>query len=823
LNHPVPHDAPEREPAVDDARRPGPELLAPAGGREALLAAVANGADAVYLGLGTLNARRSAENFTPETLAESCRHAHLAGARVYLTANTLVLPHEMADALELIATAWEAGVDAAIVQDLGLMRLVAEHLPEVRLHASTQVNAHNSATLDVLQQLGCKRVTLAREVSLTDITRFCARPHGPEIEVFVHGSLCYCFSGQCLMSSMIGGRSANRGTCAQPCRMPYQLVGDDGREVPVDGDYLLSPRDLAGIELLPDLVRAGVASLKIEGRMKAPEYVALVTGVYRAALDRAIADPDGFRVTEGETAVLEEAFSRGFTDGYLTGEVGPGMMSYRRPNNRGVPVGRVTGVTEERDVIVALDRALSSEDTIEFWTRAGRFAQPVGRMESEGYAVARADAGARVLVRTIKPVRAGDRIFRVADADLLAGARRTWARGEQREVPVDLTAVIVVGRPLEIAASAAGFSARVSGPVVEAARTRPLTAADVAEHLGGRLGGSGYVAGDLDLELDPAAGLSFSLLHRLRREVVAALDQERLAPWADRTTTVPDVSVLSPVPSTPRRVDGAAPELVVWVADPDRRSETLEAGASAVLVDWSGFASGASPVEDVLVPRIVTDSEAGLATRRASGLRRVVTGNLGLLAQFAAVGIPAVEADSGLNAVNPWTVEVLSHLGATATWLSPELSESQVRAVARASASATAVMAFGRTELMVAENCVLAAQGPCDRKCGPCARRRTDWVLRDRKGYEFPTLTDVSGRSHIFNAVTLDLSKALPQIIEAGVGIVGIDARLLTAGEARRVVSAFRDRLDRAVAGLDVPQEPLISPATAGHFFRGVE
>jgi putative protease len=271
---------PVRSLPVTSGSRPGPELLAPAGGRDAFYAALVNGADAVYLGLSDLNARRNAENFTLESLAEATRAAHLSGVRVYLAANTLILPDEMTGALGLVADAWEAGVDAVIVQDLGLMSLLAKQMPEVRIHASTQVNAHDSAMLDVLQGLGCERVTLAREVAMPDIARFCARPAGPEIEVFVHGAICFCYSGQCLMSSMIGGRSANRGVCAQPCRMPYKLVNGDDEVADVPGDYLLSPKDLSGIEMLPALVTAGVSSLKIEGRMKSPEYVALVTGAY---------------------------------------------------------------------------------------------------------------------------------------------------------------------------------------------------------------------------------------------------------------------------------------------------------------------------------------------------------------------------------------------------------------------------------------------------------------------------------------------------------------------------------------------------------------
>ena len=224
----------------------GLELLAPAGGPDALRAAVRNGADAVYLGTTELNARRSAENFRLDTLREACDYAHLRGAKVYLTANVVVLQDEMKPALEMVARAWEAGVDAVIVQDLGLMACIQRSLPEVRIHASTQIDAHNSATVAVLQGLGVSRITLARELSVPEIQDL-ASSSGVELESFVHGSLCFSHSGQCLMSSLIGGRSANRGQCAQPCRLPYDLAGPGGVIAEVPGRYLLSPKDLCGI------------------------------------------------------------------------------------------------------------------------------------------------------------------------------------------------------------------------------------------------------------------------------------------------------------------------------------------------------------------------------------------------------------------------------------------------------------------------------------------------------------------------------------------------------------------------------------------------
>ena len=242
-----------------------PELLAPAGSRDALRAAVNNGADAVYLGLSELNARRGAENFTLETLADACRFAHLHGAKVYLAANILVLAQEMAGALDLVDGAWAAGVDAVIVQDLGLMRTLREHLPHVRVHASTQAGTHNMPTIGELAELGVSRITLARETSLDEIETLvlAGHSHGIEVESFVHGALCFSYSGQCLMSSVIGGRSGNRGLCAQPCRQSYDLLAEDGTKLDTPGNYLLSPRDLKGLEVLPALLHAGVSALNI--------------------------------------------------------------------------------------------------------------------------------------------------------------------------------------------------------------------------------------------------------------------------------------------------------------------------------------------------------------------------------------------------------------------------------------------------------------------------------------------------------------------------------------------------------------------------------
>ncbi|MCL2655052.1 MAG: U32 family peptidase [Coriobacteriia bacterium] len=326
-----------------------PELLAPAGDREAFFAALGAGADAIYLGVEVLNARRGAKNFSREDLPELCQRAHLACARVFLTVNITVLPGEVDEALELVAHAWLAGVDAFIVEDLGLIALIHELLPDVAVHVSTQANVHSAAQIRAFAELGVRRITLARELSVDEICVLAAvaADCAVEVECFIHGALCVCYSGQCLMSSFIGRRSANRGLCAQPCRMTYEMVDVAGRRLADPGDYLLSPKDLAGAGLVGELAAAGVASLKIEGRMKSAPYVAAIVSAYRTALDG----------TQEAGTQLTDAFNRALTEGYLSGIRGNDLMDYRRRKNPTTPAAqRELAASAQRAIQVAEHR-----------------------------------------------------------------------------------------------------------------------------------------------------------------------------------------------------------------------------------------------------------------------------------------------------------------------------------------------------------------------------------------------------------------------------------------------------------------------------------
>ncbi len=801
------------------ASRPArPELLAPAGGPESLKAAVANGADAVYLGVETLNARRGAQNFTLDGLAEICRYAHLRRVRVYLTANVVVLDAELGEAMELVDRAWEAGIDAVIVQDIGLLHAVCSLLPHVRVHASTQMNAHNTATVKALGSLGVSRVTLAREVSVEEIVRFCAEG-GTEVESFVHGAICVCYSGQCLMSSLIGRRSANRGLCAQPCRLPYGLVDERGTVIESAGAHLLSPKDLAGIAVLPALVEAGVSALKIEGRMKSAEYVALVTGVYRAALDRAIAAPSAYQVRDGELAVLGESYSRGFSEAYLVGERGNEMMSYQRPNNRGVPVGRVTAIASGRATI-ALDAPLDSRDTIEFWTSAGRFAQTVGALEFEGAQHLTAPAGVRATVSVERSTTTGDRVFRVRNSALSDAAQRTYSGDVASGSPLSFDVRIVAGEPVRIRVSDGfGREGIASGDVVERARTKSVTAEEVAEHVG-RLGGTGYRVGEWDLTLSPGVGIGFSALHRVRREALAAYECVVLEPWAARRLAHP---VLPARP--PRRApSSSSTSIVVVVDDVATALACLDAGAHRAHVPADALSQGQALVPGVvpLLPRIAHDGEVAAQLEWCKRDATVVAGNLGILAESAGLGA-LVEAHWSLNAVNLSAVDQLAALGAGMVWLSPELTGRQIAQIVSRSAIPLGVSVYGAQEIMVTEHCVLMAEGPCTRECASCGRRASVRLLRDRKGYLFPVRTDVSGRTHVYNSVPLDLVPALPEVLATGVDAIRLDLQMLAEADAVAQVRRVVEALETAASGKDFSAKGTAgTPTTTGHFFRGL-
>lgn len=813
------------------------ELLAPAGNMECLHAAVKAGADAVYLGAGHFNARRGADNFSLENLAEACDYAHLRGVKIYLTLNTVVLPSELPDALELARQAYRCGVDAFIVQDIGISIELSRIMPDVEVHVSTQMNIHDEDGLRAAAALGATRVTLARELSLAEIARLheLAKELGVELESFAHGALCICYSGQCFMSSLVGGRSANRGRCAQACRLPYELHNRALRKtLDAPGEHLLSPKDLCTANLIPELLHAGVASLKIEGRMKSPEYVQAVVGVYRAVIDRveAAIDRDGIdsvvasdtselRASEEEMNVLSEAFSRGFTTAYLKGKRGNEIMSYGRPNNRGVFVGRVAKVREGL-VFIDPETELHVGDLIEFWTNRGHFVHAIGEFKT--------DRAGRVFFPVERAVGKGDRVFRVRNAEA--------AFVDDDKLPsvaVCARAELRIGQPalLTFTVAAGDASVTVEGPEVEAARTKAITEEEVREHID-RMGTTPFYLSSLEIDLDEGVGMGFSMLHKLRARAAEELQEAILAHYhARKLERTPSrafapvvrkgwckVAALATNPACARAAKRAGADLIYVPAANYRRGEAVIAGQLSDTAEQAGYPKQCIPVLPTVSQMFDEEKRNGFDIwKRVKADKPVMVENLGQLLHATEMGA-APEVGPHIPVTNKLDLQAMADLGSQRVWLSPELSLVQIEELGDMAPMPLGLTIMGQTELMVTEHCLLMSQGPCNQKCAECARRKSPHYLKDRKGYEMPVITDCTGRSHLYNAVQMDVAHLMPEIIGAGVSTVLVDTTLMNVKETTEKVA-------RAVRARDIAQKDgnkvaKAEGATSGHLFRGV-
>ncbi len=573
-----------------------PELLAPAGDWDCAKAAVENGADAIYFGLEKFNARMRAHNFTVADLPKLMEFLHRRGVKGYVTFNTLVFENELADATEYLRAIIAAGVDAAIVQDVGICRLIRSLSPDFPIHGSTQMTVTSAAGVEFARELGCNLVVLARECSIKEIdairrgpnvegrapnsasvmpSTLDLRPSTLPLEVFVHGALCVAYSGQCLTSESLGGRSANRGECAQACRMPYELISD-GQSVPLgDKRYLLSPQDLSGLEVLPELVRAGVASLKIEGRLKSPEYVANITRVYRQALDTMVESrkPRAESQSTPESGArpstldprrydLEMAFSRGLFTGWFGGNDNQKLVHARFGKKRGVYLGEVTRVADNK-VALKLVAPLKPGDGVVFDAgkpdedeEGGRVYQVTQRAAETWLAFGHGDMNFR-------RINVGDKLWKTNDPELDKRLRQSFEGDKIRyQRPLHLEIHGLIGKPFTlIARDDDGHVAKLDSNVtLVAAEKQPLTTERLREQLG-RLGGTPFKLGELENHLSGDVMLPVSELNRLRREVVAELERQRATPkrWELNVGSTGGAPVVSGV--APETRPGSSPTL----------------------------------------------------------------------------------------------------------------------------------------------------------------------------------------------------------------------------------------------------------------------
>jgi putative protease len=812
-----------------------PELLAPAGDWDALRAAVANGADAVYFGLPNFNARHRATNFTLEELPEVMEFLHRHNVRGYVAFNTLVFSDELPEAVRIIAALVAAGVDAVIVQDLGLTRLIRQVAPQLPIHGSTQMTLTEPRGIEFVRTLGVERVIVARELSIDEIESITKKTPMP-LEVFVHGALCVAYSGQCLTSEALGGRSANRGQCAQACRLPYDLIVDGQQRETGDRNYLLSPQDLAAHDLVESLVKIGVKSFKIEGRLKSAEYVAITSQSYRTALDAAIAGQP-FTLDRQRQLDLQQSFSRGFSHGFLSGINHQTLVPARFPKSRGVLLGKVHDRTAHR-VVVKLDaeheaNILQPGDGVVFDEGHPEQDEQGGRVISVRPSPLRGGQLQTLLEIVLRPgsvnlaaIALGALVWKTDDPAMRHRMEQSFARDlVLKREPLNFAVSGVIGGALKlVACDSAGNtgSAEWPGPI-EVARKHPLTLELLREQLG-RLGDTPFELAEVKAELPAEAMLPKSVLNDLRRQALAALMQQRDS-RRDRQVNLNGLNELR-AESIAKKADSsiAPPSLYVVARSLDQLKSVLAWQSPKPLqppaMIYCDFEDVRRYHDAVQLAHDVGRS-IGLATLRVikpseEGLLRIIAKvqpvavlvrNLAALEYFREE-LPQAEliGDFSLNITNELTAALFFRHRLARLTPGYDLNWEQLASmVSRSDAGRFEVVVHQHMPMFHMEHCVFAAMlstGKDATDCGrPCDRHQVE--LRDRTGSAFPLLADTGCRNTVFNSVAQSAAEYIPKMLKLGLHHFRVELLRETGDQ----IGPLLEHYSRLLAGLDAPRQ----------------
>jgi len=806
------------------------ELLAPAGTMENFMAALESGADAIYLGGKVFNARAHAANFGIDELREAVRLAHILDVSVYVTVNILIGDTELKDLEQYIKDLDSIGVDAIIVQDLAVADIAKRVAPNIHLHGSTQMTA---ATLDAVrfyESLGFTRVVLARELSLKEIQHICKHCKA-EIEVFVHGALCVCYSGQCLMSSFIGGRSGNRGACAQPCRLPYELLDSKGESVlPKHEAYLLSPKDLNYSEHMNELVAAGVTSFKVEGRMKKVSYVRQVIGTYREILDEA-------SIHENQRKALASGFNRGFSTAYLEDTVGRQMMTVVAPNHQGKPIGE--SYTKKGEVYLSLTEPIEQGSLVKILQSNGSVTY---------YTV---DDEWTCVSDTLYKGRPAEGLA-VGQLYLASTPKNTKSRGLQEFTrKYDMSVYLSVGSNGETNYTEltvildSGLSVTVTNEYVPAIANKvPTSLEKVTEQLG-RLGNTLFRLSYVDIPDGPYMWPA-SVLNALRRDAVTALETalitHHVESWqALQVTgdvdydfkaqhelsydTCPIISArVDEIEGVKAAISGGAQKIVFGG---DRLNRTPY--ALSIYDEVARLCAQSDVICTFATPRVVKDDEVEAYKHTLEAIVQAHPDSISIHVPQALLWLRelgytgAIEADTGLNIFNTPTLHFWEQLHISCVNPSQELTLKQITEIAKHSHVPIETMVHGYTEMMISEYCAIASFVGTGSKVNcpmPCVTQ--SYSLKDRKGEIFPLRTDPYCRMHIMNSHEMDMRAYVPMLLQKGISILRIDGRHMKPNYVQDIVSQY---VAIANGTMDAPPKKIDSQGesiTRGHYFRGI-
>lgn len=728
------------------------ELLSPAGDFECLVSAVQNGANAVYFGLDKFNARVNGKNFEGEELIKAIKYAKLRNVKTHLTLNILIKNKEFEEALKLVEFAYNSGIDAVIVQDLGLAKKIMKLFPKLEVHSSTQMTIYNLDGAKEIEKLGYSRCVLARELSIEEIKNICKNTD-IEIEVFIHGALCICYSGQCLMSSLIGGRSGNRGKCAGTCRLPYSLL-KDGKEQ--ERGYLLSSKDVCTLDILPELIEAGVKSFKIEGRMKSKEYVGIVTSIYRKYIDLAESDNE-YVVDEKDREMLMQIFNRGgFSTGYLKGKLGKKMMYTKRPNHIGTLLGEVISYNPNKGhVKIKLSKDLDLGDSIAI----GDSSCKISELMQKNNNIKIAKANDIVTIGRIKgKIKPKDKVYKTVSIKLNQEIdQKICKENIKRKVNCNIELKQDETIKLELQDIGTNISVKLEGDsIVKKADNTGLTYKRVEEQLS-KTGNTVFKIENINIKMDENIIVPISSLNEIRRRGLEELEHKLLESFKREQINLKldikeqefipkeEIKVTLCLNKISKEIDYSKLKNVDNVYIPFKYflDENLKENIENIYNKFSTY---------ILLPAITKSNYEKLLYNNlpkiAEKVEGIVVSNLSQIYEIEKLGISGKKlvANYTMNIENNFTVEELKKLGISKYIVPPEAEKETIKGLTENIEKE--IIVYGRTLLMTTEYCTIGTLKNCPAMCQEGA-----YTLKDRMGFEFPVYTDrVNCNNLIYNS-----------------------------------------------------------------------
>ena len=800
------------------------ELLAPVGSMESLFAAVENGADAVYLGGKFFSARQYASNFDLNEMKNVVEYAHLRDVKVYVTVNILVDDEEMDKILDYIKYLYEIDVDGLIVQDIGLFYSIKTLFPDFDLYGSTQMTINNLSGAIFLEKLGFKKVVLARELSIKEI-QYIKENSNIALEGFVHGALCMSYSGQCLMSSIIGGRSGNRGRCAQPCRMPYTIVNyNNGRiaHKQFDKKYLLSPKDLNTIDNLNKLINSGISSLKIEGRMKRPEYVAIVVNKYRKALDYGVDS-----ITKEDKKELLQIFNRGFTKGFILGEYGRNFISLHRPDNRGISVGRVEDI-DNRSMYISLYEDIDEGDGIEIESKDG---EHIGMLMK--YPL---NQGQNIKIDKINGVKKNSCIYRTSSAKLLEKAKESY-RSRRRTYGIDMQVYIFQGKPAKLVIKCEDYELKVeSTEVVEEAIKISLTEDRIKDQLG-KLTDTPYILENIDIYLGENCFLSISQINSLRRKAINKLNNKRAN--LNNRVCIDDNKFIAEkrkLTSFSNKNNLKKKKINVKVSTKEQFKQLdLEKLDRIYLEYFEGIEDCIEKVKAynkeiyLWTGKILSDNDLINLKKHIKPMEKELDGisvsNIGTLNFVLSNFDLDIHGDIGLNIFNSLSTNFFKKQGLKSITLSPELNLNQIKRISNRGIIPIETLGYGYLPLMIMKYCPMSVIKNCknNRSCSTCVFKE-GYGLKDRMGKVF-YMERKQKYTILYNTVPLVIFENVEDVFNSGVEMIRLDFTF-EEENINLIQEIFYDygkgkisknEVDKIIRTLKENRE-----LTKGHYYRGV-